>query len=365
MAVGYELLVCDLRSDQLMDRLPVQGVSAEDYIGKTGSLSGTIPVPDRAMARRVQDALVPGRTALWLVRGQTVLWSGIQWTDVQVSVDRGSATVQVQAAGAESYFRDHRQIVDTLTATAEDQLDIVRDLINYAQGKTGGHIGIEVPSSPVSGVLRDRTYLSYDLAYVGRRIDELAATQQGFEWRINYYRDSGGARHRVLQLGYPTITVGSTDTVLSMPGQILSYKLSRDASVQANAWISRGASVNSNLAAASYPLMSAPLTTPADYAAGWPRLDGSSDYSSVTSQSVLDQNASADLARQVRPVVIPQVTIRPGPEGLPPLGSSLRLRIRDVWNPAGLTARYRLVGWRLQPEERGRGETADLYLEVI
>lgn len=360
----YELLVCDLRSDQLMDRLPVTGVSCEDYIGKTGTFSGTIPVPDQAMARRVQDALVPGRTSLWLTRGTAVAWSGIQWTDVRVSVDRGSASAQVQAAGAESYFRDHRMIVDTLTATAEDQLDIVRDLVGYAQAMPGGHIGVEIPSSPVSGVLRDRVFLSYDLAYIGRRIDELAAVEDGFEWRINSYRDTDGFRHRVLQMGYPTITVAGADTVLSLPGQVVSYRETTDASVQANAWISRGASINTNLAAASYPLMSAPLTTPSDYTAGWPRLDGSSDYSSVTDQATLDDHAAADLTRQVRPVVIPQVTIRVGDEGLPALGSMIRLRIRDIWNPDGRTSRHRLVGWRLTPEERGRGETADLYLEV-
>ncbi|MFD7413538.1 hypothetical protein [Kitasatospora purpeofusca] len=362
--MSYELLACDLRSDTLMDRLPVTGVTAEDYIGKTGSFSGTIPVPDRAMAARVTDALIPGRTALWLLQDGGVVWSGIQWTEIVASAGRGSASVQVQAAGCESYFRDHRQIVDTLVATGEDQLDIARDLINYAQAKAGGHIGVEVPATPVSGVLRDRTYLVYDLAYVGRRIDELASTEGGFEWRINAYRDPDGARHRVLQLGYPTIRVGSADTILDLPGQVVSYRETRDATVQANAWISRGASINSNLAAASYPLLSTALTTPSDYAIGWPRLDGSSDYSSVTDQATLDQHASADLARQVRPVVIPQVTVRVGPEGLPPLGSMIRLRIEDVWNPAGRTTRHRLVGWRLQPEERGRGEIADLYLEV-
>ncbi|MFF1790743.1 hypothetical protein ACFVX9_30300 [Kitasatospora sp. NPDC058243] len=361
----YQLLVCDLRSDRLMDRLPITGVTCDDYIGKTGTLSGTIPVPDQYMARRVQDALISGRTALWLVRDQTVVWSGIQWTDVQISVDRGSASAQVQGATAESYFRDHREIVDTLIATGEDQLDIARDLITYAQAKPGGHIGIEVPPTPLSGVLRDRTYVVWDLANVGKRIDELAATANGFEWRINCYRDASGARHRVLQLGYPRILVGSSDTVLSMPGQIISYKKSRDASVQANAWIARGATPNSNLAAASYPLLSTPLTTPADYAAGWPRLDGSSDYSSVTDPATLQQHAAADLARQVRPVVIPQVTIRTSDEGLPAIGSTVRLRIVDLYNPTGITSRYRVVGWRLTPEERGRPEQADLYLEVI
>jgi hypothetical protein len=362
---AYELLVCDLRSDQLMDRLPVEGVSCDDYIGKTGTFAGTIPVPNQKLAARVLDALIPGRTMLWLTRGQSVVWGGIQWTDVTLSGGRKSASVQVQAAGVESYFRQHRQIVDTLTATAEEQTDIARDLITYAQAKSGGHIGVEVPTSPVSGVLRDRTFLSYDLSWVGGRIDELAATEGGFEWRISVYRTPDGVRHKSLQIGYPTITVGTGDTVLSYPGEILTYSRSRDATVQANAWISRGASINSNLAAASYPLMSTALTTPADYALGWPRLDGSSDYSSVTSQSVLDQHATADLARQVRPVTIPTVTIRTGDDPLPPLGSTIRLRITDVFNPTTLIARYRLVGWKLQPAERGRPERADLYLEAI
>ncbi|MFB7908106.1 hypothetical protein ACFC1T_16875 [Kitasatospora sp. NPDC056076] len=360
----YQLLVTDLRSDSLMDRLPVQQVTCDDYIGKSGTFSGTIPVPDLTTARRVQDALISGRTALWLLRGSSVVWSGIMWTDVQVSVDRGASSVQIQASTAESYLRDHRQIVDHRIYTATDQLDIVRDLVNYAQGKSGGNIGIEVPVTPASGVLRDRTFVMWDLAYIGRRIDELAATANGFEWRINYYRDGNGARHRVLQLGYPRITMGTSDTVLSMPGQILSYKMNRDASVQANAWIARGATPNSNLAAASYPLLSAALTSPADYAAGWPRLDGSSDYSSVTDPTTLQQHAEADLARQARPVVIPQVTIRPGDDGLPALGSTVRLRIVDLWHPTGYNARYRVVGWRLTPEERGRAESADLYLEV-
>jgi hypothetical protein len=366
MAQTTQLLVCDLRSDQLMDRLPVVGTTFDDYIGKTGSLSGTVPVPDAGLAARAQSALLPGRTMLWLQRGMDIVWGGILWTATPTRDERGMWSVKVQAAGVESYFRQHQQLTDTQVSTGVDQLDIARGLIAYCQARTGGNIGIEIDYTLVSGVARDRTYLSYDLPWIGQLIDQLAATQNGFEWRIDCYRDAAGARHKALQLGYPKIQVGSTDTVLTSPGPITAHSLPQDATVQANAWTSRGASTNANQAVTSYPLMSGPWTTPADYTAGWPRLDGSSDYTSVNVQTDLDQHAQADLAAQVRPVTIPTVRVLTGAGALPQLGSTIRLSIRDpIWYPTGMVARYRLVGYRVSPEERGRPETADLYLEAI
>lgn len=362
---AYRLLACDLITDQVMDVLPIQGLSFDDYIGKTGSLSGTIPVPDAAMAARVQGAIVSGRTMLWLERDQNIVWSGICWVDTPTRSERGLWSLPIQGAGTESYFRLHRQVTETQVFTGADQLDIARGLITYAQGKAGGNIGVEIDPTLMSGTTRTRTYLSYDLGYVGQLIDQLGATQGGFEWRINGYRDAAGARHKMLQLGYPTIQVGSTDTVLNSPGPITAYKLPRDATVQANAWTARGASVNTNQAATSYPLMSGPWTTPGDYAIGWPRLDGSADYSTTDVQADLDLRAQADLARQVRPVLIPQVRINLAATSLPQLGSTVRLRIRDLWYPNGYDARFRVVGYTVTPPERGRPETADLYLEAL
>jgi hypothetical protein len=349
-----------------MDRLPVVGASFDDYIGKSGSISGTIPVPDAAMAARVQAAMLPGRTMLWLQRGMDIAWGGILWTATPTRDERGRWTLPFQGAGVESYFRQHQQLTDTQVSAGVDQLDIARGLISYAQARTGGNIGVEIDYTLTSGVARDRTYLSYDLPWIGQLVDQLAATQNGFEWRINCFRDSTGARHKQLQLGYPKISVGSTDTVLTSPGPITAFSLPQDATVQANAWSSRGASINTNLAATSYPLMSGPFTTAADYTLGWPRLDGSSDYTSVSNQAELDQHAQADLAMQVRPVTIPTVRVLTASGPLPALGSTIRVKIQDpIWYPQGYTVRYRLVGYRVTPEERGRPESADLYLEVI
>ncbi|MGW3072377.1 hypothetical protein [Kitasatospora sp. NPDC001132] len=364
----YDLLVCDLRSDRLLDRLPVQGVSYDLYIGKTGSLSATIPISDSAMARRVRESLLPGRTMLYLTRGATfaaeIVWGGILWTRTPSRDARGFWKVDFQAAGLESVLRAHRMLTDTITSTGVDQLDIARQLVAYAQSAPGGNLGIEIDYGQTSNVPRDRVYSRYDLPWIGTLIDQLAAVQNGFEWIIQCYRSDDGSRHRALRLGYPRLTVGGGDFILKSPGAITTYSLPEDATRQANAWQSRGATTNNNLAAESVPLMSALLTSPGDIAAGWPRLDGTSDYSTVISQDVLDQHAQADLAAARRPSLIPSVAYASADIAQPLLGSYALLSIRDDWYYDGLTARYRVVGLKVTPEERGRAESTELYLEA-
>lgn len=360
----YQLRLFDLVTNAPLGRLPVSDVSYDDFIGKSGSLSGTIPVPDEATARRIQEILQEGRTVVDLERAGEVLWSGPVWTVTPTADERGFYTCPFQAATLESYYRAHHQLRADLAFTGVDQLAIARALITYAAGRPGGDLGIEMDAGQLSGTVRDRTYSRYDQPYVGELMDKLAAVEGGFEWRIQTYTDTGGTRHRALQLGHPTITAGSADLPLSKPGPIMAHALSRDATVQANCWQSRGATDNTNQAAASVPILSDLLETPADIAAGWPLLDGSSDYSTVTDPATLTAHARADLARVVRPVAIPSVTIRTGSITQPQLGSYVRLRIQDLWYPIPLIARYRVVGLRSRPAERGRPDITDLYLEA-
>ncbi|MFI5475015.1 hypothetical protein ACIA6D_33000 [Streptomyces cacaoi] len=363
MAPPYRLLFCDLRSDQLLDALPVQGVALDDYIGKTGRLTGTVPIPNRAIAERARRAIVPGRTAVWVERGRDLWWGGILWTLALASDTRGFLGAQIQAGGWESYLY-RRVLYDTQTAEQVDQLDIARGLVDYAQNTPGGNIGLTYDTA-VSGVLRDRTYLRYDLPTVGDLLDDLAAVEDGFEWRIASFRDSDGHRVKQLQLGHPVIRAGATEIVLDHPGPVLSYTWPVDATGKANAWQSRGASINSNQAQDSYPLTSPVLVDDTDIAAGWPRLDGSSDYTTVEQQTTLDAHARADGTAARDPVQIPEVEVLLGGNITPALlGATVRLRIRDMWHPDTLDARYRVVGLSLTPPERGRPETARLYLEV-
>ncbi|SOB83131.1 hypothetical protein [Streptomyces sp. 1331.2] len=360
----YRVLICDLRSDQLLDVLPLWGVSLDDYIGKTGALQGTVRIVTAELAARARASLVPGRTALWVERGGDIWWGGILWTTSLASDARGYLALSLQAATWDSYL-NRRMLYDSQQAAGVDQFDIVRNLLAYVAEQPGGDIGIEA-GTDVSGVTRDRFYSRFDLPYVRDIIDALSRVENGFEWRIGSYRDSDtGRRIKQLQLGYPRITAGARDIVLTRPGPIESYSWAVDATGQANSWQSRGASTNRNQTANSSPLMSEHITNTADIEAGWPRLDGSSDYQTVEQQTTLDAHARADAAARLRPLTIPEITVRLDGQISPAmLGAAVRLRITDLWWPEGMTARYRIVGIAISPPERGRPETAKLTLEA-
>ncbi|MER8042596.1 hypothetical protein [Streptomyces sp. NPDC094032] len=363
MQSPYRFLFTDLRSDQPIDVLPVQGVTLDDYIGKVGRLTGTVPVPNREIAERARRALVPGRTGVWVERGRDIWWGGILWTLRLASDARGFLSAQIQCGGWESYLY-RRLLLDTQVAQQVDQFDIVRGLVDYAQSTRGGNIGLTYDPD-VSGVTRDRTFSRYDLPTIGDLIDQLAAVERGFEWRVASYRDTSGRRVKRLMLGHPIIRGGPTEIVLDHPGPVLSYTWPHDASALANGWQSRGASINKNQAVDSFPIMSPVLVADDDITAGWPRLDGSSDHTTVELQGTLDAHARADAAAARRPVQIPEVEVLLGDNITPALlGSTIRLRVRDLWHPTVLDSRYRVVGMSISPPERGRPETARLYLEV-
>ncbi|MGW7270807.1 hypothetical protein ACWGH5_09830 [Streptomyces sp. NPDC054864] len=364
MAPLYRLLFADLVTDQLLDVLPVQGLGFDDYIGKTGALSGKIPVADSEMAARVRAAVVPGRTAVWVERGSDIWWGGIVWTMTPSVDDRGGVSVDIQAATFDSYL-DRRVVFTTQTYTQVDQLAIARGLVGYAASLDKGDLGFEMDTK-LSGVLRDRTYTASEVPRVRDLLDDLAAVDGGFEWRVQTYRDTAtGKRVKRLQFGYPKIQAGAQPVMLTYPGNVLTYSMPTDSTGMANVWQSRGATVDNTVDADGGALLSSAWLYTDRLNAGWPRLDGTSDYNTVSVKATLDNHAKADLARARNPVTIPTVRVRLDGEITPSLiGARARLRIRDVWYADGLDATYRVVGMKVDPAERGREESAELYLEA-
>jgi hypothetical protein len=365
VASPYRVIICDLRTDQLLDVLPVTGLSFDDFIGKMGTCSGTIEITDTRVAARMRLNFIPARTAVYVQRGADIWWGGIMWTRTIQVDSRGYVKVAFQASTFDSYF-DKRKIYDTQTFIGEEQLDIVRGLLDYAQGQTGGDIGITYDTL-YSNVGRDRTYNSYDLLNIREQIDLLSNVDNGFEWRMRAYSDEAGRRVRNLQLGYPKIVSSRNDVMLSAPGQIISYSLPEDGTTTANYWQSRGASTNQDASSESVPLMSTRYFYPTDLDAGWPRLDGSSDYNTVEDLTTLNAHAVADIKRFRRPIVIPDIEVMLDGRNITPglLGTTTRLRIKDIWYYEGITLRYRIIGFKVSPPDRGKPETATLYLEAL
>ncbi|MCD2465052.1 MULTISPECIES: hypothetical protein [unclassified Streptomyces] len=368
----YRAIFCDLLTDQTLDILPLRDVSFDDYIGKAGSLSGTVPIPDKAIADRVKKVR-EGRTAVYLERGGDLWWGGIVWTSTLQSSGRGVLTLGVQAATFDSYAGRRRIRTDITYDTPTDQLEIARrlwrelDVQTYPDAPAGEEprrlgitFGNEIPKFQKTASWRKGDETVYLEA-----LDQLAATEDGFEHQILVYRDPAtGQRIRQLRIGEPKIVTGATDLVFDRPGVILSYSFPYDATRGGTTAVARGASTNSNAAAESRPLFSGTQYASDLLVDGWPLIDLSSDHNEISDPLALDSVATTELAQARGAVVIPSISIHLG--GIVPpalLGRVARIRITDEWYSQGLDARYRIVGVKITPPERGRPDTAELYLE--
>ncbi|MDO0913581.1 hypothetical protein QQM39_22875 [Streptomyces sp. DT2A-34] len=156
----------------------------------------------------------------------SIWWGGILWSTVSKVDERGFASIEVQAGTFDTYL-EHRRLFETLSAEAIDQLDIARNLVDYAQSLPGGDTGIEYDTH-LSGVKRSRSFSKHDQPSVRELLDKLAAVDNGFEWRIRCDRGpETGHRRKLLELGYPRITRGEADVVLTHPGPVLTYERPR------------------------------------------------------------------------------------------------------------------------------------------
>ncbi|MCX5392544.1 hypothetical protein [Streptomyces sp. NBC_00094] len=357
----YRAIFCDLTSDQTIDILPLRDVQFDDFIGKAGSLSGTIPIPDKAIADRVKKVR-EGRTTVYLERDGDLWWGGIVWTTTLQSSGRGVLTLSLQAATFDSYASRRRIRSKIEYNQPTDQLAIARGLWTELTKEDAFTVEFGEETSTTK---RTAAWRNGDETVYLEALDQLAALQDGFEHQIMVYRDPvSGKRIRQLRLGAPQIRTGATDLVFDRPGTILSYSFPWDATRGGTTAVARGASTNSNAAAESRPLVSTQQIATDLIADGWPLIDLSSDHNEITDQLTLDQVAATELAQAGGAVVIPAISIHLG--GIVPpalLGRTARIRITDEWYSNGLDARYRIIGVKVTPPERGRPDTAELYLE--
>ncbi|MFJ8664539.1 hypothetical protein [Streptomyces sp. NPDC093600] len=370
----YRAIFCDLISDQTIDILPLRDVSFDDYIGKAGSLSGTIPIPNKEIADRVKKVR-EGRTAVYLERGGDLWWGGIIWTTTLQSSGRGVLTLGIQAATFDSYATRRRIRTDISFTTPTDQLEIARALWKELdlqadpssppkEGEQPRRLGISY-GQETSDVQRTASWRKGDETVYQEALDQLAALENGFEHQILVYRDPvSGKRIRQLRLGWPKIVNGATDLLFDRPGTILSYSFPYDATRGGTTALARGATTNANAAAESRPIVSTQQIASDLLADGWPLIDLSSDHNEVTDTLTLDSLAKRSLDESRGTVVIPAISIHL--DGVVPpalLGRVARIRITDEWYSQGLDARYRIIGVKVTPPERGRPDTAELYLE--
>lgn len=358
MTTAWRVKFADLLTDAPLDEFPLtlSGNGLETRLGAAGGMSGQIPIArgDKDAGKRIAAIQASGASALYVYRNGVPWWGGPLWSKVSASDGTGKPTVGISGATFESYLDRVQLATDLAALTSTDQLLIARGLLDHMQADPYADLNITYDATLLSGVLRDRVaYQAASRPSYLKMLADLAALDQGFEFAIQVLTDpTTGARTRMLRLGYPTLNTGVTHRI-SRPGAILSYSWPEDGTRAATYLMATGNAVTSTI-----------HTNAAALANGYPRLDATTSYGSITDPAVLETHATADLALAAPPVSVPAVRVRLDATDLTPqsLGDSVRITVKDELFPSGITATYRLVGMVVAPPERGRPESCDLIL---
>lgn len=367
--------------DVTIDSFPCEIGNLSRYIGKTGLLDASVPIPNTDIGKRMQRIIGgEGRLAMYAYRDNECWWGGFLDNTRVVSSQLG-ATLQVKGSTFEAYVdrREHRGDVQW---TGVEQTQMARRLWDYMQSTgPGSSIGVNTSIPTLATKRRDMSWVRSDIRTVGSILKEVSNRVDGFEWAIDVY-DQNNHRNRELVVGYPVIGRPDAGVTLEYPGDILTYEIEGDALDGATSFQARGKapdpvgtanpsnSTGGTPAEKIPPIMSSKeFTDDGLHAVGYVRIDATIDRPTVTEVATLD--AWANLALQMRsgPLVLPAIVARMDRITQAALGSNFKLRINDFPYPEGPYGEpgyedtARVIGYEISPAEFGASDVVKLIFE--
>lgn len=357
--VAYTYRAVDLRSNIVLEDLDLKNVQFTTVLNAVGDLTGSLYVPDTIKGRLIENATIPGRTGVYVLRNGIPVWGGIIW---KRDWDESAFTHRLTCETWESYAYHRIQRLNK-TYTSTDQLTIGRELITQSSPTIQSQTGIEPPDAATSGVMRQRFMYGYEYKTIGLEMEKLSALINSFDYRVNNYIKSDGSFGRKYILGYPRLGANASITdpsalTFDYPGNLLPFSLHEDAGSGAWTVFSVGAGEGTAMLSSQY------ADTQYD-TAGWPELDEVTQYKSVTIQSTLDAHCQSDLQGSLPPIAVWDLNLAPDSDVTIEdfaVGDSAVFRIKSRrWkNPVVFVARIARIA--VTPPDPGQLEQVKLTL---
>ena len=304
----YRVISTDVRTGVRIAELPLNRLSFGSVLNGAGELSGTLPLPvnDPVLAATYVDAVDPVRRQLVVERDGAIVWCGLVWMSPYSDDDQ---TLEVRAAETWSYYR-RRVITTRRVFTGADQFAIVRQLLNDAHAVSGGNVGVTV-GTETCGVLRDRTYETWEFKNLGEAVKQLAEVIDGFDFSIEPAWSAAGTLTKTFRLYYPRkgARFSATGHVFEVGRNVITWDWPNDGTRYANRVHNVGAGQDAATLRVTRTA-SDQLTLPSAGGPGYPLIEDVISNTDVLKAVTLTAQADQTLGTLSRPVVIPQVTVR-------------------------------------------------------
>lgn len=360
MPARHRYLLADPVTDRVYGYVPMGGVSYSRRINVRADMTGTLPVTTRRvgeLARLMRNQPV----ALYIERQvgrrtPEIWWGGLIWTG-SLNRKRGQATTcQVNGATFDSY-PDHRRIWEDLTFDDQDRGQVIAELWEHMQTRTGNaSIGVDVDPVTIGGDSWSGEWAATKDATYGEALAEIGGIEEAFETTVNVYRDPDGTRVRKLRYGTPLLGNQDARHLIASPSTLIEWTGLTDHTARGTHARVRGAAVGKAIGGEIVPLVSPIVVDQAAVDNGRLRVDVGSDYD-TEDEAILASNAASLVTNRPSP---PSITVRlPDTSSWSPglLGDTGRFTIHDVAFDGGvLNGSARVIGMQVKPAQRGEPE---------
>lgn len=345
----------DVLTNEVIEEIPCYGVSVNDSL-QGGEFRGSFSLDITGKNNGdLVAATIPGKTFVVVEREGVPIWGGINWSRTYQSQAK---TMQLYSKTMDQYGTK-RLITDDISFSDTEQMNIFRQLYLNMQADPNS-VQVTVPSAFSTLVPVDYDAAGSELRTYREAFDQLANSEDGFEWRVNVTRVDN-AYVWSLQMAYPTIgrPLDSSSVVFEYPGNILNYW--QNDTVGGSATNLFGAGAGEGDAMVQVEVVHEQLLTN-----GFPRYDQMLSFKNIEDEDALERLMQTQA--QVRKLPMPVYTVEMKADREPQfgdwsLGDYCRLVFMDALHPEGLTHPARILKWEYTPPSGDATEEVRLTFE--
>lgn len=334
----WRFLIFDIDTLEPQAELVAVGDTAPfgEMLNSPGSASVTIPLVPSNAAALTPAMILPPRAIYAVEKDDVILWAGPVITHDYNIANR---TVTLACEGFLNYLR-RRHLFNTQGFIGTEQTDIAIYLIDYAAAWPGGGPYYDTTGVVPTGVNRDRTYYYYEHNSIGTLIEQLAAVNNGFDFRFvpSWTAGPNSALDIAFEVTYPA-TGRRTTIVLDLDSNAHVESVQMDATNLAYVAIIEGQGTGEDQHSA---IINNEVAINANL-----RLEAVETHGDVIESSTLVSYAQARLNKGSTPMMVPKVTVSTDMLGEFITGDQVRVRADigllqlDDW--------YRITAWEANP----------------
>lgn len=342
----YTITLKNRAGSTVVADVPATALSFNNNLNAPGAARITVPLRHTSVT---PANYAVGQREVYIYRDADLVWGGELWT---ARADADRQTLSLSATGFYERLR-RRLIEDDQVFTAIDASTIVKDLIDYAQAKTGGDMGLDASDFGDFGPARTEHWCCWDGTSIADAIEVLANKANGFDYEITADKRVLGYRPRKALSSSQAFTFGTGPTSAS---NIVDISVEADASELAN--IVGGLPPDDGCLDCTDLVKASDATSRSTYG----RLDETIDLSDVKSATNRQNIVDRELENSKDPVTTVELTTTDLPfGGAYETGSQVSVTADLGWIAYSATM-FRILGWEVNVE--AGYETASLNLDA-